>query len=1003
VELPTYAFQREHYWLMPGAGAGDLGAAGLGRLDHPLLAAAVRVGDRDEWVFTGRLSQETHPWTQDHVVFGSVLLPGAAFVELALAAGGQVGCPVVEELVLEAPLILPDGAAMQVQVTVAGVDEDGRREVAVYSRPEAAGEDGGREAICHARGVLAVDAEPPARPAVTWPAEWPPAGAEPVAVDALYTRLSDIGYDYGPVFQGLRAAWRDGDHVYAEAALPEDARGAGFGIHPALFDAALHCGLLEKDAGSSVDLPFSWSGVRLGSGDGSRLRVRVGPAGESALRVDVVDEAGAAVVSVEALAVRPVERARLESARRSRPDSLYTVGWSPVITVPQNGAGLERVAFLGGGVAGAGDRYADLDALERALAEGAVVPEVVVTAVESPAEGQASAAAVHAVAERTLGLLRRWVASERLAGARLVVVTLNGVAVGDEAPDLAVAPVWGMVRSAQSEHPGRFVLVDLDGEGSEPEWGSLIGVDEPQLAVRGGGLLAPRLGRAPAAVGGAWRLSIERKGSLEGLAIVSSAGDRPLGVHEVRVGVRAAGLNFRDVLIALGVYPGDAPLGSEAAGVVVEVGSGVEDLVPGDRVMGLVLDAFGSVAVTDRRMIVPMPAGFSFAQAAAVPVVYLTAYYGLVDLAGLVRGERLLVHAAAGGVGMAAVQLARHFGAEVFATASSPKWAAVKALGVEEDRIASSRDLGFRDRFLEVTGGAGVDVVLDALAGEFVDASLELLPRGGRFIEMGKADVRVPEVVARDHADVKYRSFDMFEAGPERIQQMLRDVIALFEQGVLSHSPIRTWDVRRGAEAFRFLREGRNIGKVVLTVPAPLDPDGTVLITGGTGGLGTVFARHLARQHGARRLLLVSRRGPAAEGVPELVGELEGLGCQVRVAACDVADRDQLAGLLGSLVHPLTAVVHAAGVLDDGLVESLTAEQLLRVMRPKVDAAVHLHELTAGMELSAFVVFSSVAALIGSPGQGNYAAANAFLDALAAHRLAEGLPATSLRTARATG
>jgi thioesterase domain-containing protein/NAD(P)-dependent dehydrogenase (short-subunit alcohol dehydrogenase family)/acyl carrier protein len=243
---------------------------------------------------------------------------------------------------------------------------------------------------------------------------------------------------------------------------------------------------------------------------------------------------------------------------------------------------------------------------------------------------------------------------------------------------------------------------------------------------------------------------------------------------------------------------------------------------------------------------------------------------------------------------------------------------------------------------------------------------------------------------------VRYQSYDLFEAGPQRMQEMLAEIMALFGQGVLEHAPVRTWDVRRGTEAFRFLREGRNTGKVVLTVPAPLDPDGTVLITGGTGGLGALVARHLAKVHGARRLLLVSRRGQAAEGAGELAAELEGLGARVRVAACDVAERHQLETLIGSLEHPLTAVVHAAGVLADGLVESLTAEQIERVMRPKLDAAVHLDELTAEMELSSFVLFSSVAALIGSPGQGNYAAANAGLDALAAQRRSAGRPVTSL-------
>ncbi|MEV7420968.1 SDR family NAD(P)-dependent oxidoreductase, partial [Streptomyces sp. NPDC089919] len=1007
VELPTYAFQRERYWLASGgASSGDPVAAGLGRIEHPVLSAAVAVGDRDEWVFTGRLSQDSAPWTQDHAVFGMVIVPGTALVEFALAAGRSAGCPVVEELVLQAPLVLSEGAARQVQVTVGAADAEGRREVAVYSRAESADGPEDEAAVCHARGRL----QPAAEPSKPFPASWPPAGALPLGTAGFYPRAAEAGYEYGPLFQGLRSVWRSGEELFAEIQLPEGVPVDGFGVHPALFDAVLHAGLVEKDLSAGVELPFSWAGVRLGAGTGTTARARItrtagadsGPGSGSAMRIEVVDERGALVVAVDALTVRPVDQAQLAGGRGGQ-SPLYRLEWTRIADTP--GATPFSVAVLGDCPV-PGERYGDLGALERALADGVAVPDVVAIGVDSLADGADVATEAREVTTRTLALLQQWLAGEALSGTRLLVVTRHAVAVGngDGAPDLVQAPVWGLVRSAQSENPGRIVLVDLDtgsdtdlDAGALPDWSAVLNAEEPQIAVRAGELLAPRLARtATQPAGQAWRLGIERKGSLDGLAILPSDAGRPLDGKEIRVGIRAAGLNFRDVLIALGTYPGEAPLGSEAAGVVLEVGAEVTGLVPGDRVMGLLMDPFGPVGVTDHRMVVRMPEGWSFEEAAAMPLVFLTAYYALTDLGDVRPGERLLVHAAAGGVGSAAVQLGRHFGAEVYATASAPKWDAVRGLGVADDHLASSRDLDFRDAFLRATAGEGVDVVLSALAGEFTDASLDLLPRGGRFLEMGKADVRDAARLATERPSVGYIPFDLLEAGPDRIQEMLLDLVALFEQGVLHHSPIRSWDVRRGAEAFRFLREGRNVGKIVLTVPAPLDPEGTVLITGGTGGLGAEFAGHLVREHGARDLLLVSRRGSAADGAAALVAALEAEGARVRVAACDVADRDQLNSLIGSLDRPLTAVVHAAGVLDDGVVASLTAEQVERVLRPKLDAALHLHELTAGMELSAFVLFSSVSALIGGPGQGNYAAANAFLDALAAARRSVGLPATSL-------
>jgi candicidin polyketide synthase FscB len=466
----------------------------------------------------------------------------------------------------------------------------------------------------------------------------------------------------------------------------------------------------------------------------------------------------------------------------------------------------------------------------------------------------------------------------------------------------------------------------------------------------------------------------------------------------VRVAIHAAGLNFRDVLIALGVYPGQAELGSEGAGTVVEVGDEVEDLAPGDRVMGLFVGCFGPLAVSERKLLAVIPEDWSDARAAGLPTVFLTAGYGLGDLAALGAGERVLIHGAAGGVGIAAVQIARHLGAEVFATAHPDKWETLRGLGIEDTHIASSRDLDFREKFLAATDGEGMDVVLDSLAGEFVDASLDLLPRGGRFIEMGKADIRDPEEVAAAHPGIAYRAFDLNDTPPERLQEMLVEIVGLFDAGVLGHLPITTFDIRRAPEAFRFLRESRHTGKVVLTVPPSLDPAGTVLITGATGGLGALLARHLVTAHGARRLLLTSRSGPAAEGAGELRAELEALGAEVEIAACDVADRDQLAARLDAVPgeHPLVGVIHAAGVIDDGIISSLDPDRLRTVMAPKVDGALNLHELTAAMPLAEFVLFSSISATIGAPGQANYAAANAFLDALAARRRAQGLPGLSI-------
>ena len=586
-------------------------------------------------------------------------------------------------------------------------------------------------------------------------------------------------------------------------------------------------------------------------------------------------------------------------------------------------------------------------------------------------------------------------------------MTRSAVGTGpdDQVTDLAHAPLLGLLRSARNEHPDRTLrLVDLDPtvEGSVP---ALAADDEADLAMRHGVPLAARLVRAdqdtvgqPALEGhSAWRLAQTTPGSMSHFKLVEiEAPEAALEPGQVRVSVRAAGMNFRDVLNSLGMVP--APwLGFELAGVVMEVGEGVHSVSVGDRVMGLGRATFATVATADARWLTRVPDRLSFVEASTVPLVFLTALYGLERLGALQPGERVLIHAATGGVGMAAVQLARHLGAEVFATAHPRKWPVLRAMGLDDAHIASSRDTSFADAFLQVTDGAGMDVVLNSLAGRFVDASLRLLPRGGRFLEMGKTDIRDAQSIAP--AEVSYRAFDLIEAGPELTQAMLCELVELFDAGRLSPLPVEAYDLRQAPSAYKHMAQARHVGKLVLQPPRALDTQGTVLVTGGAGELGQPLCRHLVSVHGVRHLLLTSRRGMESPGAAELVASLRDLGAEtVSIVACDAADRASLASVIEAIPKErgLTGVYHLAGVLDDGVVTELTADRLARVLRPKVDGAWNLHLLTQGHDLSAFVLFSSAAGVMGSPGQANYAAANAFLDALASYRRKQGLAATSL-------
>ncbi|MCG3153920.1 MAG: Phthiocerol/phenolphthiocerol synthesis polyketide synthase type I PpsC [bacterium] len=628
------------------------------------------------------------------------------------------------------------------------------------------------------------------------------------------------------------------------------------------------------------------------------------------------------------------------------------------------------------------------------------------------------------------------IAGAKLAAApRLWLVTAGAHRVSEEAePPAAVQmPLWGLGNVIDLEHPAlRCSRIDLDpGAGQTATAPALqqladeclAASAENQIAWRSGRRYVARLRRAQLESHESRslrdsvleerpvKLEITKRGILENLQLVPLT-RRPPQRGEVEIRVLATGLNFRDVLNALGMYPGDpGPLGNECVGRIVALGEGVTGLAVGEEVMALAADTFATHVTTEAAFVVPKPARLSLAEAATLPITFLTAHHALHHLGKMQAGERVVIHAAAGGVGLAAVQLAQRAGAEIFATAGSPeKHAYLRALGVQH--IFSSRTLDFAEQIRQRTNGEGVDLVLNSLAGEFIPQSLALLRRGGRFLEIGKTEVWNADSVKAQYPEVSYHIIYLGEtvhAQPALIRQQFLELCEAFGRGELHPLPATSFPLAEAVSAYRYMAQARHIGKVVLTQTEQARGEGqeargegqgaitahaSYLITGGMGALGLQVARWMVEQ-GARHLVLVGRSAPSSEA-SRAIAEMEQAGAKITIAQADISREDEVKRILATSAPPLRGIVHSAGVLADGILLQQDWPRFANVLAPKMNGAWHLHRATRHLPLDFFVMFSSIAAVFGATGQSNYAAANAFLDGLAHYRRWQGLPALSI-------
>jgi acyl transferase domain-containing protein/NADPH:quinone reductase-like Zn-dependent oxidoreductase/thioesterase domain-containing protein/acyl carrier protein len=1075
ISLPAYPWQRERHWRETA----EMRDARLDEPLHPFLAKKIRaaVPAWNAWLDLDALS-----WLKDHRVQEHIVFPGAGYVEAALGIGKNTfGSPTleVEDIEFQKALFLPEGKEpVQLQSTFSPADST----VKFSSCTSEAGGEWTVNATAKLR-VLA-SANPPAADLKRLQKNLRTRLAKDEIFSACEQLGFFYGPAFRGVEAVWRRDGESLGQIKLPGPLTVGVK--QYQIHPALLDACFQVLFfaVPESGERRILLPARIDRVKFFARPSKRIfcHAKIVRASLHAItwNFQVLDEAGRVLIDAEGFRVQalrgmaasradspenwlyetkwvgqPAGKSVVAEGKKSRPgiwllfadrsgvaeklaSSLKELGAHPLLVF--RGMGFQRTG---------GDRFeiaasspSDLRKLfveATAMNGGSLAGVVHLWSLDAPDTAEldsqsllrAEVIGCHSVLHLVQSLARENSAPQ------LWLVTRGAQAVdAGEKISLAQSPTLGIGRTLMTEFP-KFScrLVDLDADDAEKNARRLLqeiisGDGETEVAWRGKSRLANRLARtslalhppgAPPSRHPGYRLEIPASGVMDELALLETPRRKP-GPHEVEIEICAAGLNFRDVMKSLGIYPMDGDidllLGDECSGRIVTTGKKVKHFKIGDEVIASGAGCFASHLTIPAPFVVRKPAGITFEEAATIPVTFMTAWYALHQLGKIQRGEKILIHAATGGVGLAAIQIARLAGAEIFATAGNDeKRNFLRRLGIRH--VMDSRSTAFAGEIRKLTRGAGVDLVLNSLAGDAIAKGLSTLAPGGRFLEIGKRDVYANTAVGlrpfRNNLSMFVIDMGQVMAEqPNTVQNLLQTIMKLFRAGKFQPLPHQTLPVTQAANAFRLMARAKHIGKIVLTMqdvsvtPVRLPPKNPIkfpakasyLITGGLGGFGLAVAQWLVGR-GARNLVLAGRSGAATPEARRAVAELKRLGAKVLVVKADVAEEKDVARIFKTTAQklpPVHGIFHAAMVLDDGILPQLTAERFSRVMAPKAAGAWNLHMASAKLKLPLdhFVLFSSVSALIGAAGQANYVAANCFLDALAHHRRASGLPALTV-------